>query len=497
MSKRAIFVHAELAFWIEVAVKLRNTYGWKICYFVGRKEHKEKTLKLFPEAVYQTTAEAKIAQRPEGCKTFVRPPLDSQLLSALAIYESVFMKMLDRYNFKGSLTHLERLFAYHSQTMYWKGVLDSFKPDVVAFRVEPHMGYDYLLYALCRVMDIQTVMFKRTCLPGFTYPVRSFEEGSKIIQKAYAKAIETYDKQEISLTPSTEAHLEKLSQSYDFAMPFHEKFKSKLYKNQGDVGGPLSILYLVAKDLIKGLLKKKDLNHLRKGYYKNMGSFKKKQLLAHYQRLAKAVGLTVPYVFVGLQCEPERQTCPVGGMFGNQYIMIDLLSKIVPDDWKIYAKEHRSQFKTYSAVERSKTFEYYNKIASMPKVELVPLTYTSFELIDRAKATATVAGTVGWESVVRGRPALLFGHSWYKDCEGVFTIDTVEDCKETIRKIKNGYRVNEGKVKLFAQIVENYSVKSYIDKVYEKTNAVSPEINLINLAKAIHEFISYDIPNPN
>ena len=490
MSKRAIFVHAELPFWIEVAAQLRDSYGWEICYFVGRKEYKEKALKLFPNAVYQTTIEAKKAQRPEECKKFACSPLDGQLLSALASHESVFMKMMDRYNFSGALTYLERLFAYHSQVMYWKGVLDSFRPDVVTFRIEPHMGYDYTLYALCRVMDIPTVMFKRTCLPGFTYPVSSFEEGSKIIRNAYARALETSEKQQTSLTPSTETHLEKLSQSYDLAMPFHEEFKSNHYKNQGDISGPLSILYPVAKDLIKGFLKKKDLSDVRRNYHKNMGRFKKKKLLAHYQKLTKAVDLTRPYVFAGLQCEPERQTCPIGGVFGNQYIMVDLLSKIVPNDWKIYVKEHRSQFKIYTAVERAKTFEYYNKIASMPKVELVPLTYTSFELIDRAKATATVSGTIGWESVVRGRPALLFGHSWYKDCEGVFAINTVEDCHEAIRKIKNGYRVNADEVKCFAQVVENYAVKSYIDKVYEKTNTLPPEANVVNLAKAIHEFIS-------
>jgi hypothetical protein len=490
MSKRAIFVHAELPFWIEVAAELRDLYGWEICYFVGNVKHKEKALKLFPNAVYQTTAEAKTAQSPEGCKTFLRSPLDSQLLSALASHESIFMKMMDRYNFNGALTYLERLFAYHAQIMYWKGVLERFRPDVVTFRIEPHMGYDYSLYALCKVMDIPTVMFERTCLPGFTYPVRSFEEGSEIIRNAYASALETYEKQEISLMPSTATHFEKLSQSYDLAMPFHEEFKAKHYKNQGDVGGPLSTLLLVAKDLVKGLLKKKNLNRLRKRYHENMGRFKKKKLLAHYQKLTKAVDLTMPYVFVALQCEPERQTCPVGGMFGHQYIMIDLLSKIVPNDWKIYVKEHRSQFKSYMSVERAKTFEYYNKIASMPNVELVPLTYTSFELIDRAKAAATVSGTVGWESVVRGRPALLFGHSWYKDCEGVFAINTVEDCKEAIRKIKNGYQVNADEVKCFANVVERYAVKSYIDKVYERMSTISPKTNVENLAKAIHEFIA-------
>ncbi|MEE9496851.1 MAG: hypothetical protein V3V39_10025, partial [Desulfobacterales bacterium] len=101
-----------------------------------------------------------------------------------------------------------------------------------------------------------------------------------------------------------------------------------------------------------------------------------------------------------------------------------------------------------------------------------------------------VSGTVGWESVVRGKPALLFGHAWYKDCKGVFSTHTVENCKKAIQEIKNGYQVNMSEVKCFAQVVERCSVRGYTDKkIYQKMNTISPEENAENLAKAIHEFV--------
>jgi hypothetical protein len=257
------------------------------------------------------------------------------------------------------------------------------------------------------------------------------------------------------------------------------------------VGGQVPILLSVTKFFIKAfLLKIGDSDHFHKRYNKNMGRLKRKRLLAHYQRLANTVDLAEPYVFVALQCEPERQTCPAGGVFTNQYLMIDLLSKLVPEGWKIYVKEHVSQFKDYQAAERSKSIEFYNMIASMPKVEFVPLTYTSFELIDNAEASATVSGTVGWESVVRGKPTLLFGHSWYKDCKGVFVTHTVEECKKAIQIIRNGYKVDMNEVKCFAQVVERCSLRGYIDKIHDKMNLISAEDNVGNLARAIHEFIS-------
>jgi hypothetical protein len=375
--------------------------------------------------------------------------------------------------------------------MYWKGVLEYFKPDVVVYRIAPHTGYDYVLYALCRILNIPTVMFERTSLPGLLFPVNSFEDGSEIIRRTYIKELEACKKQEILLMPETTAHLERLSKTFAQAMPYHLKYKLKHYKKSGAVGGSLSILFRFAGDFIKAFQKRRrSFNFLHERYHENLGRLKRKKLLAHYNRLAKKVDLTVPYIFVALQCEPERQTCPSGGVFGHQYLMIDLLSKLIPDAWMLYVKEHVSQFKEYQAAERSKTFDFYNKIASKANVAIVPLTYTSFELIDHAKASATVSGTVGWESVARGKPALLFGHSWYRDCKGVFVTHTVEDCRKAIREIQNGFQVDRNELICFAKVVENCSVRGYIDKFYEKMNIISPDENVENLAKAIYEFTS-------
>ena len=54
MSKRAILAHAFVEYWVDVAAKLRDEYGWEICYFIGQGKHKEKTLKLFPDSVFNT-----------------------------------------------------------------------------------------------------------------------------------------------------------------------------------------------------------------------------------------------------------------------------------------------------------------------------------------------------------------------------------------------------------------------------------------------------------
>ena len=491
MPKKAIFAQTEQIQWAEVAARLRDRYGWEICYFIGGKKQSKIAASLFPDTIFHTKDLARINRSPKICAHIPTSPVDKTLLSSLSFYESIYIKMLDRDDVDGSLTYHKRIASYHWQLMYWKGVLDYFKPDVVVYRIAPHTGYDYVLYALCRVLGIQTVMFERTSLPGFVYPVSSFEDGSQIIHNAYAQTLENADKLKISLTPETAAHLENLSRSFAQAMPYHLKYKLNHFKRAGNVGSDFTIASRFAKDIIRSFLKNRGrYEYLHKYYHEARGRFKRKKLLAHYNRLAKEVDMSVPYIFVALQCEPERQTCPTGDVFGHQYLMVDLLSKLVPDGWRIYVKEHVSQFKDYQAAERSKSSDFYDRMAAKHNVELVPLSYTSFELMDNAKASATVSGSVGWESVARGKPALLFGHSWYRDCEGVFVTHTVEACQDVIRKVQNGFRVDRDAFIRFADVVERCSIRGYIDKFYKNLNLVSPEENIENLSCAIHEFIT-------
>ena len=236
------------------------------------------------------------------------------------------------------------------------------------------------------------------------------------------------------------------------------------------------------------LLKRRDPYFLQKSYYKNIGVFKKKKLFDHYRRLSRNADLAKPYVFVALQCEPERQTCPSGGVFGNQYLMIDLLSKCVPENWLIYVKEHPSQFKSYQIAERSRTTAFYDQISELHNVRLVSLETNSFELIDRAIASASVSGTVGWESVVRSKPMMLFGYSWYTGCEGVFVTHTQAQLISAIDSIQNNYRVDPMKVRLFASILEKEGIQGYIDRIYEKMDIIPLDTNVENLAVCIHRF---------
>ena len=75
---------------------------------------------------------------------------------------------------------------------------------------------------------------------------------------------------------------------------------------------------------------------------------------------------------------------------------------------------------------------------------------------------STVTGTAAWEAVVRGVPAMVFGHPWFKHCEGIFYTPTIDDISQFFIKIQSGYTVDENKVRVYINILESESFKAII-----------------------------------
>jgi hypothetical protein len=161
--------------------------------------------------------------------------------------------------------------------------------------------------------------------------------------------------------------------------------------------------------------------------------------------------------------QPERTTSPLGGVFVDQGLMVGMLSRLVPDGWKVYVKDHPRQFQAASRGHMSREAWFYDDLLALPNVELVPLHRSTFELIDNARAVATVTNTAGWEALIRGKPALVFGCPWYRDCKGVFYTPTIEACRMALEEIQAGYTPDPDEIRTYLHTIEEVTVRGYID----------------------------------
>ncbi len=507
MTVRAIFDECSVPFWIDVVDRLTKHYAWVPCYWTGDPDFGQNVKKKFPNIVFHPNLDAIRGIPAPECKNIQLPVLDQPLLEELAFCESVALSMMNRMDRNNILSFTERERLFKDYLRYWSAVLEHFSPDVVVFSVSPHLVYDYILYCLCKRKKIQTILFEQTSLDGWIYPEAQFEIGSTTLKNRYQELVSEWKLgrlKKISLSDEAESYLTRVSGDYSAAIPFY--MKDQFAQNN------------LIRYIVKALLSNpKDLaKMIQKGWYlfsrshyikqkgksiqdSNMKGFeylfckiegmqKKNAIKRYYHTLEKPAEFQKAYLYFPLHYQPENTSNPLGEAFDDQFLMIDMLSKCAPADWKIYVKEHSSQWHPKFHGECYRSTDFYDRLVDLPNVQLVPVSTPNFELIDHARAVVTITGTAGWEAVVRGKPVFIFGHAWYKFCEGVFYVPSVEKCKAALSKIQAEYSVDHELVRLFLSVIQEIGTHAYVEPSFAKIVNISPEENISQLATMLQTF---------
>lgn len=119
------------------------------------------------------------------------------------------------------------------------------------------------------------------------------------------------------------------------------------------------------------------------------------------------------FVYVPLQLQPEMTTSALGGPFKDQALAIEALARMLPEDVAIYVKENPKQ----GAYQRGPMF--FHRLRRIPNLVFMASHTSTHELTARSEFVASISGTVGWEAVRQGTPALVFGATWYAGFPGV------------------------------------------------------------------------------
>lgn len=455
------------------------------------------------------------------------PEIDVDVIAKMAPYEHMFMCMLDIYDPDGrQFSSRERREAYFDLLRFGQFILEQHQPDLYVAGTIPHSLHDYILYALCQVQRIPCLIYIPISLPGYLILQSSLEEPSSVLDEAYKKNLQKHVTGEVTLTPLVEKYYSKTRSDYQTAQPWyvklrdHSLIKKKTWINYvpnpfarsnffriwlSNLKRGFGVIYkcLISQTYRYNYFEKpqneffKQKKHLWRDtcstqfstalvFYRGVAV--KKALYRQYLKLQKQPDISVPYVLVLLHYQPEASTSPLGGMFVDQLLMVRLLAKYLPAGWKIYVKEHRTTFDPSLRGHFSRDAHYYNQLSSLPEVDIVSMEYSSFDLMDHAKAVATVTGTAGWEAVLRGIPSIVFGNAWYKSCEGVFDGSLATNCDEALRKINSGYQPDMTKVRIFMKTIEEIGVRADRDNSYILTEFSLEKSQALITDHLINEF---------
>ncbi len=515
---RTIYSGFTLSFWLDVAKILAKEGDWQPVYWIAAPAMESAVKDSFPDAIFHSYVDAVKGIPALEFSQKTLEPLDTEFLEQFSKCQLTTLRMMDRMDALDSFKYRERVRLFHRLLRYWRLVLDEIQPKRVVFGVIPHMVYDYVLYELCKQRGIQTYMYESTPLRGMTFVMEDFVDPSQV-EKRYQQLLKKPIPEEIPLSEEMENYLQALTGTYRDA-PVYVR---RIYKER-----PYEGLTTSSKSFFKKIFdfqnygayfeKQKRIiqskftppeNYLKQNKKKpensNMNVLehrvfiarahrKMRRLEAYYHRLAEEVDFSRRYIYVALSFQPERTTSPMGSIYVDQSLMVDLLAKSVPQGWHIYVKEHPFQLtpsKFYRA-QGGRSRDFYDDLAAPPNASLVPMPINSFEMIDKARAVAAITGTVGWEALQRGKPVMVFGYPWYRGCEGVFSIDTRHSCESAIRQIQSGYQIDTQKLRLFAYALEKSAIRASVER-HLQIEAITDEQAAERLARGILNFGQYNL----
>lgn len=453
--------------------ELQKQSQHKIVYCEGSFSNKiDEWRARFPGIIFHEYYDARAGRPAQGVDINEFPPPNKKLIKRFHKTESLILTMMNKHF--DTICVDKRRHLYYIMLRYWNGVLNKYKPDVIVFPIVPHTVYNYIIYALAKMYDIKTIMFEDTWISDRLLMYTDWEKGDMALQKAMEKnKNKNFSVQDLS-PDLQEYYCSKTNLDQDPTPPYIKEQKKGFSKKNI----LLEKFKIVLRTMKEGSFPLKALKYIPKQFKPNL----KKE----YFKLQKTPDLERPFVYAPLSYQPEKTTCPEGDIFCDQILMLEILSFCLPDNWLIYVKEHPMQWLRPGVRYSSFRYQgYYEKIAQLKNVLLVPKDTNSYTLIGKAKAVAVVTSTVGLEAILRLKPVIIFGCPMYRDLSGLFKVKDVKSCQEAFQKITAGYRPNQQDIINYLKSIDEAAMHGYFEKTAAKISKLTPEENISNITKAI------------
>ena len=353
------------------------------------------------------------------------------------------------------------------------------KIDHVLFFNIPHLVYDTIIYQLALSMKVDVTIVTQSLFPNKFFSL-SFVDNFGDFQHRVSK-----------------------EGNFNHKIPKTNLFYMKKIKQEKDKSGAINILvilnfllYIFYKNpskLFKPLYIFRLIYRIKKIYQafpkwrQPFAKFFHTNELAYFEHLAQfedvSVNLDEKYVYFPLAMQPEMTTSAIGGNYRDQVLAIEELSRILPQDVKIFVKENPKQ----GAYARGPLF--FHRLARIRSVCFLPSYANTDELLQKSLFVATITGTVGWEALYSGKKVLIFGHAWYKNLSGTIQFYKGITFKEIHEKIIDRNQLGSG----FSNLME-ISHEGIIDRGYiPLLENYDEEKNCQKVAKTISHLINKKI----
>jgi hypothetical protein len=371
-----------------------------------------------------------------------------------------------------NFSYFQRRRYYYDILKYWNTVICNLKPDIFVSYTWPHVQSDYALYLLCKYQyNIPVIFLDITPFFDKYYytSVSTLEDLSHPFKEYYSskdnfeinQVVTEYLRKLKSSSPSSPKHIVKHFNDLDRGNQKNRRFLEIFYLIFSGKGFRKSNSSFKSNKKIWGT-ESSIMNLLSEFFFREKMSLHNKLTRKFYLSLISTPSTSDNYIYFAAPYQPEAISNISCGTYEDSILIIDQLSNAIPKNWKIYYKEHPNTFKDLYKGTLIKNKNFYEQVSKFKNIKFISDEADTFKLIDGSQAVATVGGTVGWEAIVRGKPALIFGNIWYQACKSIFAIKTHYDLLQAISKILDGYKPCPKDVERYAQSMFFASKKNLI-----------------------------------
>lgn len=435
--------------------------------------HKER----FPNTIFHEYHAALAGLPAEGLDIKNFAPWGREEIAKFQDCELVLMSMMDKWYPHWPVNR--RKDFYYDLLSYWGGVLDLVKPDAIVLHAPPHEMYSYVLYEIARSRGIKTPMFDVALKQDRLIMYRDYKRGNEILAEASKRNWDSANVALDDLSQYMRDYYLEVSQKVDPA-PHYVADSKKVHSGLRDLWRRTRALHKFIKD---GSIVERAV--LR--FFKLFKSNAKRE----HERCQTSVDFSKDYVYVPLHFQPESTTSPQGDIYVDQVLMIKTLSAALPDGWLLYVKEHPAQWLVNGNDYNVQRYPgYYEQLATLPNVRLVSIATNTFQLADRARATATITGTAGWESVLRGKFTLVFGYPYFMHAPGVFRVQSVSQCQKAFQLLQTEKKPSHEALLSHLALLDQVCVQAYLQRDGKKIASYTPEECTINMYTALEDALA-------
>jgi len=486
---------------------LNKEHGWNPAFVFGSEHLGQWVKENYKDAIFHAQSELISYGFDFNRIGMVKVPIDAEIIEALSKHEAYYLlsTMSTSDSTGWNFSAQERARYYYDLLIFWNTILKNVKPDIFVTYTMPHTLTDYVLYRLCKYYQIPVLYIDH--VPLFNYQEDkyfyigvSLEKQSDVFKGLY-HSDKTYP-----LPNGVKEYLKSIRSKEGLPPPYCVHFIKNIGKHWNP--GFLRVCRRLIKLLVTGRLfekpdlmswkdnkqpfdsEKSKMNNWQTILFQERICHQDKKLRKIYSSFVKEADLNKKYIYYAAAVQPEAG---IWSTYQDQLLLLEVLSSSIPDDWLIYYKEHPGTFIVGGKASLVRDRHYYDRISSYKNIVMIPSETDTFKLINSAQAVATPSGTVGWESIVRGTPVLIFGHVWYQGCKSVFEIHSRRDCIDAIQKINNGFKPDQADIEKFVGAVLQLCEKNIICGYFyqeELQSCLDPQEEMVRIAK--HFYKAYE-----